>query len=153
MANTYSQIHLQIVFAVKYRQRCIKENWKIELYKYITGIIQNNGHKLLIINGVSDHVHILIGYRPEQSVSDLVRDVKACSSKWINERRFTNDKFEWQSGYGVFAYHKDMVPTIIKYISNQECHHSSISFRSEYIQLFSEHGVSFDENYIFHAPL
>ena len=104
MPNTYTQIHIQFVFAVKYRQGLIKKEWKDDLYKYITGIIQNQGHKLLAINGVEDHIHILIGLRPKQSISDLMQDVKGGSSKWINDNKFTLGRFEWQEGYGAFSY-------------------------------------------------
>src|SRR5205085_11222633 len=103
MANTYTQIHLQLVFAVKYRAALIQKSWKDELYKYISGIIQNNKHKLLIINGVEDHLHILIGYRPHQSLSHLMQDIKGSSSIWINENQFIQTKFKWQEGYGAFS--------------------------------------------------
>lgn len=106
MPNTYTQVHIQFVFAVKYRDSCIHTSWKDELYKYITGIIQNNKHKLITINGMSDHIHILIGLRPTQSISDLIQDIKGNSSKWINEKKFVKGKFEWQEGYGAFSYGK-----------------------------------------------
>ncbi len=106
MANTYTQIHLQIVFVVKYRDRVIHSSWKQRLYKYITGIVQNNGHKLITINGMPDHIHMLIGMRPTQSLSELMQDVKRCSSKWINESKLIQGKFAWQEGYGAFSYSK-----------------------------------------------
>ena len=123
MANTYSQVHLQFVFATRYRKQSIQKAWKDELYKYITAIIQNNGHKLLAINGMPDHVHILVGFRTNQSIADLMREVKANSSKWINEKHYPRSKFEWQSGYGVFSYCHDTLPRIAGYIHYQEQHH------------------------------
>src|SRR5205085_131867 len=104
MPNTYTQIHLQLIFAVKYRAALIKDSWKHDLYKYITGIVQNHRHKLLIINGVEDHLHLLIGFRPHQSLSDLMQDIKGDSSKWINKNNFIKSRFEWQGGYGAFSY-------------------------------------------------
>jgi putative transposase len=119
MANTYTQIHIHVVFTVQNRDSVILNSWKDELYKYITGIIQNNKHKLLAINGMPDHVHILIGYRPTQSLSDLMQDIKGNSSKWINEKRFVTGKFSWQEGYGAFSYAKTDLPKIIGYIQEQ----------------------------------
>ena len=149
MANTYTQIHIQFVFAVKHRHGIIHQSWKNELYKYITGIIQNNKHKLLIINGMPDHIHILIGMRPTQSISDLVQEIKANSSKWINEQKFTSEKFEWQEGYGAFSYGKSQIKNVIKYIENQEEHHKIKTFREEYLDFLQKFEVDFDEKYIF----
>src|ERR1043165_9064758 len=115
MGDTYSQIHLQFVFAVKYRNAVIHFSWKDELYKYISGIVQNNGHKMLCINGMPDHIHILVGMRTNQSVADLLREIKTNSSKWINERGFIKGRFEWQAGYGAFAYSRSHVGNVIKY--------------------------------------
>lgn len=153
MANTYSQIHLHFVFAVKYRAGIIDKSWKNELYKYISGIISNNNHKLLAINGVSDHVHILVGMRPMQSVSDLLQDIKGGSSKWINEQKLVKGKFEWQEGYGVFSYGKSQVKDVIKYIENQEEHHRKHTFRSEYTEFLKKFEVEYDEKFIFSDPL
>src|SRR6187549_575997 len=119
MANTYTQLHMQLVFAVKYRQALIDKTWEEELYKYITGIIQNQNHKLLCINGMPDHLHILIGYRPHQALSDLLKEIKGDSSKWINDRGFTKLKFNWQEGYGAFSYSRSELPNIYKYIESQ----------------------------------
>ncbi len=152
MANTYTQIHLQFVFAVKYRAYTIAPRWKDELYKYITGIVQNHRHKLLAINGMPDHVHILTGMRPNQSVSDLMRDVKGDSSKWINERNFAPGRFEWQEGYGAFSYSKSQLPDVIAYIRNQEEHHRHKTFLEEYRQFLTLFQVDFDEQYIFKEP-
>jgi putative transposase len=153
MANTFTQIHIQFVFAVKYRQCLIQSTWKNELYKYITGIVQKQNHKLLAINGVSDHIHILIGVRPTQSISELMQDVKGSSSKWINEQKITARKFEWQEGYGAFSYSLSQVKQVISYINNQEIHHAKKSLREEYIGFLQKFEVDFDERYIFKEPL
>lgn len=149
MANTYTQIHLQFVFAVKYRRALILPSYKNELYKYITGIIQHYDHKVLAINGVEDHIHIFIGMRPTQSVSDLLQDIKGSSSKWINENNFLKTKFEWQGGYGAFSYSKSHVQNVINYIAKQETHHKKESFREEYLKFLKAFEIDYDENYIF----
>ena len=149
MANTYSQIHIQAVFAVQNRQSLISDEFKDDLYKYITSIIQNNDHKLLQINGMSDHVHILFGMRPVQALSDLMKQIKQDSSKWINQNNLANGRFSWQEGYGAFSYSRSQLPRIIKYIQNQQEHHRSRSFRDEYISLLRTHDVKYDERYIF----
>ena len=123
MANTYTQIHIQAVFTVQNRECIIGNIWKDELHKYITGIVQNNNHKLLSINGMPDHIHILFGLRPSQSLSDLMQDIKGSSSKWINEKKFVHGKFSWQDGYGAFSYSKSEVSNVIGYINNQQLHH------------------------------
>lgn len=109
MSNAYTQIHIHFVFVVKYRAGIIQASWKKDLYKYITGIVQNKQHKMIAINGMPDHVHVLIGMRPTQSISNLMQDVKANSSKWINEQKLTLTKFEWQTGYGAFSYSKSQL--------------------------------------------
>ncbi|NHN25152.1 IS200/IS605 family transposase [Flavobacterium jejuense] len=149
MPNTYTQIHLQFVFAVKYRKAQILSSYKDELYKYITGIIQHYDHKVLAINGVEDHIHIFIGMRPTQSVSDLLQDIKGSSSKWINENNFLKTKFEWQSGYGAFSYSKSHVQNVINYIARQETHHKKESFKEEYLAFLKVFEIDYDENYIF----
>ena len=149
MSNTYTQIHIHFVFAVKFRYGIIKASWKDELYKYITGIIKNNDHKLLCINGMSDHVHILAGVRPSQSVSDLMQDIKGSSSKWINEKGLMTGKFEWQEGYGAFSYGKSQIKEVINYIENQELHHKKKSFFEEYRDFLKAFEIDFDERYIF----
>lgn len=149
MANTYTQIHLQFVFAVKFRDGIIGKEWKNQLYKYITGIIQTNKHKLLAINGMPDHVHILVGMRPTQSVSDLLQDIKGSSSKWINDNRLAKGKFEWQEGYGAFSYSASQIDSVIKYINNQEEHHKTKSFREEYLAFLQKFEVEYDERYVF----
>lgn len=150
MANTYTQIHLQFVFAVQNRISLIQSTWKNELYKYITTIIQNDGHKMLIINGMPDHIHIFIGMRPTQSISDLMKEVKGDSSSWINQKHFVQGKFNWQEGYGAFSYSKSQVPAVINYIKNQEQHHKKKTFREEYLHMLKKYEVEFDEQYLFH---
>ena len=149
MANTYTQIHIQAVFAVQNRKSLIDDEWKDDLYKYITAIIQNNDHKMLQINGMPDHVHILFGLRPVQSISELMKQVKQDSSKWINQNKLARGKFSWQEGYGAFSYSKSQLPRVIKYIQNQEKHHKTRTFRDEYQALLEAHGVDYDERYIF----
>jgi REP element-mobilizing transposase RayT len=149
MPNTYTQIHIQFVFAVKYKIGLIDPSWKNELYKYITGIVQNNKHKMICINGVSDHIHILIGMRPTQSISDLMQDVKGSSSKWVNEKNFVKGKFEWQEGYGAFSYSRSQLSNVISYIENQEQHHAKKSFREEYLDFLQKFEIEYDEKYIF----
>ncbi len=153
MANTYTQIHLQFIFAVKYRETVIHSTWKDDLYKYITGIVQNHKHKMLSINGMPDHVHILIGMRPTQSVSDLMQDIKGSSSKWINENHFLKRKFEWQEGYGAFSYSVSHVPAVITYIKNQKEHHRKKSFTEEYVEFLQKFNVEYDERYILKEPV
>ena len=149
MANTYTQIHIQAVFAVKYRKALVQNDWKNELYKYITGIVQGNEHRLLSINGMPDHVHVFFGMRPTQSLSDLLQDIKTNSSKWINEREFVKGRFEWQQGFGAFSYSKSQCPIIINYIRNQETHHQKVTFLEEYRKVLEEFSIAYDERYIF----
>lgn len=153
MSNTYTQLYIQFVFAVKYRAALIDSSWKDELYKYMTGIIQNQKHKLLCINGMPDHVHILVGLHPSQSISALLQDIKGSSSKWINEKGFLKGKFEWQEGYGAFSYGKSDLKHVIRYIENQEEHHVLRSFREEFIKFLSELDIDYDERYVFKDPL
>lgn len=153
MANTYTQIHIQFVFAVKFRNGLIHSSFKDELYQYITGIIKTNSHKMLAINGMSDHIHILIGMRPTQSISELMQIIKANSSKWINEKKFLNVKFEWQEGYGAFSYSKSHVQNVINYIQNQEERHKTKSFQEEYLEFLEAFEVDYDERYIFKEPI
>ena len=149
MPNTYTQIHIQAVFAVQNRECIIHHSWKEELYKYISGIVQSNNHKLLSINGMPDHIHILFGLRPSQSISDLMQDIKGSSSKWINDKRLVQGKFSWQEGYGAFSYSKSEVPTIIQYIINQTNHHKRKTFSEEYYDMLKEFEVDFNDRYIF----
>jgi putative transposase len=149
MANTYTQIHIHAVFAVQRRECVIGETWKDELYRYIAGIIENNKHRLLAINGMPDHIHILFGFRPVQSLSDLMQDIKGNSSKWINERNFAKGRFSWQEGFGAFSYEKSALPGVVQYIVNQEEHHKKISFGQEYIDLLDQFEIQYEERFVF----
>lgn len=152
MANTYTQVHIQFVFAPKYRASLIHSSWESELFKYITGVVQKNTHKMLAINGMPDHLHVLIGFRPTQSMADLMQDIKASSSKWINNNNFCKRKFEWQVGYGAFSYAKSQLPNVIRYIENQKEHHKKRNFLKEYKLFLEKFEVEYDERYIFHEP-
>ena len=149
MANTYTQIHIQAVFAVQNRECIIGNQWRDELYKYITGIIRNHDHKLLAINGMPDHLHVLFGMRPTQTLSDLLQDIKGSSSKWINDKKFVRVKFSWQEGYGAFSYSKSQLPQVIQYIERQQEHHKKTTFIEEYKEFLDAFGVEYDERYIF----
>lgn len=149
MANTYTQLYIQFVFAVKSRESQIQPSWKNELYKYITGIVQNNKSKMLAVNGMSDHIHIFIGYKPSVSVPDLVKDIKVASSLWVTGEKLTKQKFNWQDGYGAFSYSKSHIDKVCKYIQNQELHHRKKTFREEYIGFLKKFEVEYDEKYLF----
>jgi putative transposase len=149
MANSYTQIHIHFVFAIKFRHGIIQSKWKEDLYKYIAGIIQNNNHKLLAINGMPDHIHILIGLRPAQSISDLMKDVKQSSSKWINDNKLAEGHFEWQEGYGAFSYSESQINQVINYIQNQEMHHKKKTFKEEYLDFLEKFEIDYDEKFIF----
>ncbi len=149
MANTYSQLYIQIVFAVKGRQNLISSKWKDEIYKYITGIITNQKQKLIAINGMPDHIHILVGIKPDISLSDLVRDIKSNSTKFINEQKWINGKFEWQTGFGAFSYSHSQLNNVIKYIQNQEQHHKTRTFKEEYIEFLKLFNIDFKNEYLF----
>lgn len=149
MANTYSQAYIQFVFAVQNRLSLIKPKWESELYKYLTGIIQNKKHKMIAVNGIPDHVHMFIGMHPTESMSGLMQVVKGESSKWITDRGFVKGKFKWQSGFGAFSYSRSHIDHVYQYVMNQKIHHKKKSFREEYIELLEKFDVSFDERYIF----
>ena len=148
MGNTYSQIHIQVVFAVKGRQSLIPYSFEEELYKYITGIIQNKKQKMLAINGMPDHIHFFIGLRPDICISDLVREVKKASNKFMNEKLGNTTAFEWQDGFGAFSYCRSEVQTVINYIRNQKNHHLSQSFKDEYIAILNEFEIDFQIQYL-----
>ncbi len=149
MANTYSQIYIQVVFAVHGRENLIGIVWRDELYKYITGIVKKHEQKLIVIGGISDHIHILLGIKPNIALSDLVRDIKANSSRFINERKFVKGKFYWQDGFGAFSYSHSQLDTIIRYIENQEMHHSKKSFKDEYKSFLNNFRVEYNDKYLF----
>jgi len=149
MADTYTQIYIHVIFAVKGREHLISPLWKNELYKYITGIITNQQQKLIAINGMPDHIHLLIGLQPKMALSNLVRDIKANTSKFINEKSWVQGKFEWQHGFGAFSYSHSQLTTVIQHIQQQEEHHKKRTFREEYIELLKRFEVDYKEEYIF----
>jgi putative transposase len=149
MANTYHQIYLQTVFAVKYRNAVIDKAWKNELLGVIGNLINEANCKTIIVNGVEDHVHCFFGIKPVMSVSEVMKIVKAKSSKYINDHSLTSERFEWQEGFGVFSYGQSQIDAVYKYIENQEEHHKKQTFRQEYIDFLEKFNVSYDEQYIF----
>lgn len=149
MAGTFHQVYIQIVFSVKGRENLVAGSWKDELYKYISGIITNKKQKSIIVNGMPDHVHVFLGLNPNMLLSDLVRDIKNNSSKFINEKGFLKGKFAWQEGYGAFSYAQSQVKQVYDYILNQESHHKKKSFRDEYMELLQKFEVDFEEKYLF----
>lgn len=149
MSATFSQIYIQLVFAVKGRNSLINILWEEELYRYITGIVRNKEQKMLAINGVSDHIHLFIGMKPSCCLSDLVREIKKSSNEFINEKKFTNFKFQWQEGYGAFSYSHSNLDNVIKYVMNQKEHHKVQSFKEEYISFLKKFEVEFKDEYLF----
>lgn len=149
MPNTYTQLYIQFVFAVRHRESLIKGEWKDDLYKYITGIVQNNKSKMLAIGGMSDHIHIFIGYKPTMAIPDLVKDIKLASGSWINDNKLTSHRFNWQEGYGAFSYRLRDIDEICKYIQNQESHHYKKTFRDEYTGLLNDFAVEYNDQYLF----
>lgn len=149
MANTYHQIYIQTVFAVKYRDAIIEKEWNAKLFGVIGNLINENNCKTIIVNGVEDHVHCFIGLKPVVSVSELMQSVKAKSSKYINDNSLTRKRFEWQEGYGVFSYSQSQVDKVYKYIQNQEAHHKKQTFRDEYLDFLNKFKVPYDDQYIF----
>ena len=149
MANTYHQIYLQLVFAVKFRAAVLDKAWRNKVFGVIGNLINEANCKTIIVNGVEDHVHCFAGLRPIVSVSELMKTVKAKSSKYINDHSLTSERFEWQEGYGVFSYHQSMVDTIYKYIQNQEEHHKIQTFTEEYLVLLKEFKLEYEAQYIF----
>lgn len=149
MANTYTQIYIQIVFAVKGRQNLISKENREELHKFITGIVSNRGQKLFAVFAMPDHVHILVSIGPTIALLDLVRDIKAGSSKFINDKKWMNEKFSWQEGYGAFSYSKSGVDSVVKYILNQEEHHKIKSFKNEYLDFLEKFQIDYDSKYLF----
>jgi putative transposase len=152
MSNTYTQLHIQFVFAVKYRAALIQNEWKERLHQYMTGIVQENDHKMLRVNSMPDHIHIFIGMRPNQSISDLMKNIKAESTKWINDHELCKSTFAWQGGYGAFSYSKSHVADVIRYIRDQQLHHKKETFLNEYRRLLHAFEIEYDERYIFVEP-
>jgi putative transposase len=149
MANSYSKIYIHVVFAVKGRENVISKNWKEDLYKYICGIVNNKNEKVYAINVMSDHIHILLSIKPNCLLSDLIRDIKANSSKWVNSKNFIPGKFQWQEGAGSFSVSHQQLDLVIGYIGNQETHHQKRSFKAEYLELLKTNDVEYDERYAF----
>jgi putative transposase len=149
MANTYSQIYIQMVFAVQGRAYMIQKRTKDEIYKYIAGIVRNKGQKLLAIGGMPDHVHLFVGLKPEMSVSELMRDVKRASSLFINEKKWFLGHFSWQEGYGAFSYAHEDIDRVVKYVLNQEEHHKRKNFQEEYLSMLKASEVDYEEKYLF----
>lgn len=151
MPNTYTQLHIHFVFAVKYRLALINPQWKERLHQFITGIFREHRHKVLQINSMPDHLHVLIGMRPHQSISSLMQKVKSESTKWVHAQGLCAS-FAWQEGYGAFAYSQSQVPSVVRYIINQEIHHSRQTFLEEYRHLLNVFEIEWEERYIFTAP-
>ena len=149
MANTYTQLYIQVVFAVQGRQNFIKKEFREELQKYITAVVQNDKHKLLAIFCMPDHVHILVGLNPAISISDMVQDVKRAATNFINEKKLITGHFNWQRGFGAFSYSKKHLPFIIDYILKQEANHEKKTFRDEYLELLRKYDIEYDEKYLF----
>lgn len=151
MPNTYTQLFIHCVFAVKYREAVISSEWDERLRLYITAIVQNHNHKMLSINSVNDHLHFLVGLDPNQSISDMIRIVKSESSEWINKEKLTKRKFYWQHGFGAFSHSKSQIRQVAAYIENQQEHHKKVTFSDEYKKMLTDFGVAYDERYIFSA--
>jgi REP element-mobilizing transposase RayT len=149
MANTYTQLYIHVVFAVKGRANVISKSWRDQLYQYITGIVKNKNQKLMIINGVGDHLHILLSLKPDCILSELIRDIKSNSSKWVNDNGYVMGKFEWQSGFGAFSLGATQLIALTNYIKNQEEHHHKKTFREEYIEFLKDYEIDFKSEYIF----
>ncbi|HMB41968.1 MAG TPA: IS200/IS605 family transposase [Balneolaceae bacterium] len=149
MANTYTQLYIQFIFAVQNRKNLIRPQWEPALHKYITGIVQNKSHKMIAINGMPDHLHMFIGYRPAESFAELMKVVKGESSKWITDHGFVKGRFRWQEGYGAFSYSCSHIDRVYHYVMNQKKHHQRKSFREEYLELLDKYGVDYDERFTF----
>jgi putative transposase len=149
MAGTFSQIYIQVVFAVQGRQNLLQKEWRQEVFKYMAGIIKNKGQKPIIINGVEDHVHVFLGLKPAMALSDLVRDIKNNSSNFINEQNWIKGKFNWQEGYGAFSYSHSQIETVYTYVQNQEQHHKQQTFKEEYLDFLKKFEIEHDAKYLF----
>ena len=149
MAGTFSQIYIQFVFAVKGRQNLLEPAWRDEVFKYIAGIIKNKGQKSIIVNGIADHVHVLVGLKPSMCISDLVRDIKNNSSNFVNEQKWVKGKFSWQEGYGAFSYSHSQLENVYQYIAQQEEHHRKKPFKEEYLEYLQKFEIDHDEKYLF----
>ena len=151
MPNTYTQLYVHCVFAVKFRKAVLETSWDQRLRLYITGTVQNSGHKMIAINNVFDHLHFFVGLNPNQSISKMMQLAKGDSSEWINKQKLTSSKFQWQGGYGAFSHSKSQIDAVVKYIHNQQEHHKTVTFLDEYLKMLIASGVDFDERYAFHS--
>lgn len=149
MANTFSQIYLQFVFAVKHREALIPKEHKEELHKYMTGLVQNRKAKMLAIHCMPDHVHLFVGFKPIISISDFIKEIKVESNEFINSKKWVKGKFAWQEGYGVFSYSQSHIGNVIDYVNNQESHHQKKSFREEYVEFLKKFEIPYEEKYLF----
>jgi putative transposase len=149
MANTFSQIYLQFVFAVKHRQSLIPQQHKEELHKYITGLVQNRKAKMLAVHCMPDHIHLFVGFKPVMSIADFVKEIKVESNEFINSKKWTKEKFSWQEGYGVFSYSQSHIDAVVKYVLNQEQHHRKQTFKDEYKDFLEKFKIEYDEKYLF----
>ena len=140
MADAFSQIYIQYVFAVKGRENLLQQPWREEVFKYMAGIVKGKNQKPIIVNGVSDHVHVFVGLKPAMNISDLIRDIKNNSSNFINDQKFLKGKFSWQEGYGAFSYSHSQIDNVYQYIANQEEHHRKKTFQDEYQEFLSVYG-------------
>lgn len=153
MSDTFTQLNIHLVYAVKFRAALIARNWQGELHKYITGIVQKRGHKMLQVNSEPDHIHIFFGLNPKEATSTLVQFIKSDSSEWINRSGFCQSKFRWQGGFGAFSHSQSAVPEVIRYIQNQRSHHQHMTFLEEYRQFLNNFEIEFDEKYLFMEPV
>jgi len=149
MANTYTQIYIHLVFSPLHREALINKKWSDDLERYITGIVQNNRHKMLAIKSMPDHIHIFIGYDVKQTIPKLVEDIKTSSNSWIKTNKLSKFKFDWQKGYGAFSHSKSQVDQVVKYILNQEEHHKKKTFREEYLDILRKNDIKYDDRYLF----
>ena len=149
MSNTFSQIYIQVVFAVKCRESLIKPEWEERLYKYVTGIVQMKGQKMLAINGIPNHIHFFIGMQPNCCLSDLVREIKKSSNEFVKDNSFCKNKFNWQEGFGAFSYSHSQLNKVISYILRQKQHHKKTTFKEEYIRFLKKYGIIYDDRYLF----
>jgi REP element-mobilizing transposase RayT len=149
MPGTFSQIYIQVVFAVKGRESLIHKEWEERLYQYITGIVRTKEQKLIAINGMPDHIHVFIGMKPSCCLSDLVREIKKSSNDFINENNLSRFRFSWQEGYGAFSYSHSQIDAVAKYILNQKEHHKKVTFKEEYVDFLKKFEIEHDEKYLF----
>lgn len=149
MADAYTQLHIQIVIVVERRQNFILPEWEEELYKYITGLVQNRGHKMIAINGMPDHLHLFVGLNPKEALSLLIQELKKASNKWINNQKLLKYKFSWQKGYGAFSYSHSHVERVYNYVMNQKAHHKEKTFREEYLAFLKAFEIDYKDEYLF----